>query len=171
MTLMKTLARAAGLALVLTGTAPFAQEFEIGDLTIEHPQARPNMPNRPTAAYMAIVNTGEMADRLVSASSPVFGAVEIHTTIEHGDVMKMMRVDAVDIPAGETALLAPGGFHIMLFQAVEAHKLGEEYPLELVFEKAGSVEVMVKVQKITGAGDHSGHGGHGNHGSHGATTN
>lgn len=81
--------------------------------------------------------------------------------------MKMIQVEAIDVPAGDAAVLAPGGLHIMLFQGAKAHKEGDSFPLELTFEQAGAVTVTVMVEKIGHGSGHGGHG-HGDHGNHGA---
>ena len=133
-----------------------ADEVTIGDLTISHPQARPNLPNRPTAAYMKITNDGDTDDSLVSATSPAFGKIEIHTVVKNGEVMKMLPVVDVPVPAGTTAELKAGGLHLMLFDAKEMLKDGAMFPVTLTFEKGGAVEIMVKVDRRAGQG----HGGH-----------
>lgn len=160
-------------AALMVSTPPVhAHEASKGDLTITHPAARPNLPNRPTAAYMAITNNGATADRLVSASSPAFGAVEIHRSMKQGDVMRMMPVDAVEIPAGDTALLGPGSFHLMLFDGAKLFKVGDEFMMTLTFEQAGEIMVNVKIEKISGGMDHSTHGGHeGGYSGHSETKN
>ena len=159
-------------AVLLLALAPFAHpavahETVAGDLTIDHAYGRPNLPNRPTAAYMKIVNAGDEGDRLISAASAAFGTIEIHTMEMEGDVMKMRPVEGVDIPAGGAAELAPGGVHLMLFDAAQQFKIGDSYPLTLTFENAGEVEITVNVEKVTGHGHgEHGHGEHG-HGDHG----
>ena len=161
---MKTL-RMIGLGFCLAVAAVTmsgAAETTSGALTISDPQARPNLPNRPTAAYMVIANNGAEADRLLSAASPVFAAVKIHPVMKHGDVMKMMPVDGIDLPAGGTAVLEPGGFHIMLFGGEAAMKVGDMFPLILTFERGGQVEIMVHVRKIGHDRKHGDHSGHGN---------
>ncbi|HEY5216751.1 MAG TPA: copper chaperone PCu(A)C [Pseudolabrys sp.] len=64
--------------------------------------------------YMAIINTGSIADRLVSASSPAAGKVQIHEMAMQNGVMKMRELpDGLPIEAGKTVSLAPGGNHLM----------------------------------------------------------
>ncbi|MEO1531250.1 MAG: copper chaperone PCu(A)C [Pseudomonadota bacterium] len=167
-----------GLA-VLTALPAAAHDFKAGDIVIDHPWSRPTIPNRPSAGYFGLENTGEAADRLLSASSPAFGRVELHQTSETDGVMRMVKQDAVPIPAGETLSFEPGGYHVMLFDAVEQLAEGDRFPLELVFENAGAVTVELVVKRRApkkGEMDHSGHGSHGEHGGHGhghgdATTN
>ncbi|MEM8759810.1 MAG: copper chaperone PCu(A)C [Pseudomonadota bacterium] len=174
--LSKTLLSAALVGFAFLSAAPtMAHDYKAGAMVIDHPWARPTLPNRPTAGYFGLDNTAGEADRLISASSPAFGRVELHRTTEKDGVMSMEAQDAVDIPAGGTLSFEPGGYHIMLFDAVEPLAEGDRVPMELVFEKAGSVTVELAVEKrgaAHGEADHSNHGGHsGNHGQDKATTN
>jgi hypothetical protein len=171
---MKTLFRAALAALLLAAPAGLpgatAEEVTAGDLTIAQPWSRPGLPNRPAAAYLTVSNTGGTGDRLVAARSPAFGTIELHTVERDGEVMKMMPVEAIPVPARGTATLAPGGYHLMLFDAERSFAEGESFPLTLVFEAAGEIEVEVSVARSAPEGgmdhsgmDHSGmdHSGHG----------
>lgn len=137
-------------------------------LMLIHPTARPNIPNRPTAAYVTISNNGPEPDWLIGVSAPDFEAAELHEVRMEGDVMKMSPVESIMLPAGETVELAPGGYHIMLFGAAKQFKPGDSFPMTLTFEKVGAVAVEVTVEKIDpsrmGDGkmnhmDHSGHMG------------
>ena len=64
------------------GNIPFAHDYSVGALTVDHPWGRPNLPERPTAAYLEIRNAGETPDRLMSARAPGFDSVELHMTNE-----------------------------------------------------------------------------------------
>jgi len=141
------------LALAIIGPAP-AHEASVGGLTIDHPWGRPNLPNRPAAAYMEITNAGDAPDRLVAARSPDFGRVELHRSVMEEGIMKMRPVEGIDIPPGGSAALAPGGYHAMLFEARGQFAVGESYPLTLVFEKAGEITVEVSVETRGKAMDH-----------------
>lgn len=134
-----------------------------GDLTITGAYARATIGNAPnSAAYLEIASTGG-ADRLLSASSPVAKNVELHTTVKAGDVMQMKKIDAIEVPAGGTAELAPGGAHVMLLGVTERLKAGAMIPITLTFQSAGTVEMMVPIRKAGhgqhkhGDHDHSGH--------------
>ncbi|MEM7686632.1 MAG: copper chaperone PCu(A)C [Pseudomonadota bacterium] len=170
------IAGAFAVAVTLNLTQPaVAHETIAGDLTIGHPYARPNLPNRPSAAYLSISNDGEAADRLIAADSEAFGTIEIHTVEETNGVMKMLKIEGIDVPPGDTALLEPGGFHLMLFDAAQTFKIGDHFDATLTFEKAGDVTVTFMVEKPAAeskSADHSGHGakGHsaGTHSGHGS---
>ncbi len=162
MKMLRTFGGAFALLALLFANTAHADEVTKGDLTITNAQARPNLPNRPTAAYLVISNNGTAADRLISVISPAFEAAELHTTKEAEGVMRMMPVGGVDVPAGDAAVLKPGSYHIMLFGGAEAYKAGQEFPLHLMFEQAGEIVVTVKVEKVSG-------GGHGTHSGHGSS--
>lgn len=149
---------------VVAGTAA-AHDFRLGELAIDHPWARATPENAKTgAAYMTLTNTGNKEDRLVSAASPVDDRVELHTHAMDGDVMRMRRIGALEVHPGEPAVFQPGGLHVMLFGLKAPLREGQSFPLTLVFERSGSVEVRVTVQGIGAAPREQAPGGH-RHGS------
>ena len=91
-------------------------------------------------------------DRLVSVSSPVAKKAELHTMEMAGMVMKMRPLAGLDIPAGQSVTLKPGGEHIMLMGLNGRLRGGQSFPLTLTFEKAGAREVTVSVEKAGAAG-------------------
>jgi periplasmic copper chaperone A len=84
--------------------------------------------------------------RLVGASSPVAGVVEIHEMAMDGDVMRMRALTALELPAGKRVELRPGGHHLMLLDLKRALKPGETVPVTLVFEGAGKQRETLVVQ-------------------------
>lgn len=154
------LAGAVALSLSLTSAAVAGD----GKVMVEDAWARATIPDRPGAAYLTIHNMGG-DDRLVAASSPAAGRVELHTHIMDGDVMKMREVEAIAAPGGAMAKLEPGGDHVMLFDLAEPLKEGGHIKLVLTFEKAGEVEVMAEV-KAMGAMGEEGEMSHGDHSGH-----
>ncbi len=102
---------------------------------------------RAGAAFVTMNNNGKSGDRVISASADVSRKVELHTHIRQDDVMMMRKVDGVDIPAGNKVVLKPGGYHIMLIGLKAPLKSGESFPLSLTFEKAGTIQTTVSVQK------------------------
>jgi len=144
-----------------------AHDYRVGDLRIVHPWSRATPPTAKVGAgYMSILNGGSSADRLVSASSPVAGRVEIHEMRLRDGVMRMReRADGLALPAGETVALRPGGFHIMLMDLRAPLAQGTRVPLRLMFERAGAVDVELQIEAPTARGGDHGHGhGHGGHG-------
>jgi copper(I)-binding protein len=144
------------LAAALIGAAA-ATAALAGDrtLAILDPFARatPGMAKNG-AAYLAVSNAGSEADRLLGARSGVAARVELHTHANDNGVMRMRPLDGgIEVPAGGTAALAPGGDHIMLMDLKAPLAEGDSFPLTLVFERAGEITVDVKVKGIAAHGD------------------
>tara|TARA_R110002124_G_scaffold1797_2_gene11340 strand:- start:4674 stop:5165 length:492 start_codon:yes stop_codon:yes gene_type:complete len=143
-------ALAATVLLVAAALTPaFAQNSVVhqGDLAISAPFARATLPKAPVGGgFLSIENTGTQADRLISASSPAAKVVQIHEMAMAGDVMKMRELgDGLEIPAGQTVTLSPGGLHLMFMSLNQPFLEGESVPVTLVFEKAGMIEIDLPV--------------------------
>ncbi len=126
--------------LVLASGALFAQTIEVTGAwvrtTVKGQQA--------TGAFMNI--TAREAVRLVGVSSPVAGVVEVHEMKMEGDVMKMRAVPSLDLPAGQTVQLKPGGYHVMMMDLKQALPKGSMVPLTLVFKDAKGTESKLELK-------------------------
>lgn len=111
-----------------------------------NPWARPSIGDRPGAVYFRLDNKSSQGAVLTGASTPVAKKAELHLMSMEGGVMKMRRVEKLDIPADSRVELAPGGYHIMLFGLDKPLKKGAKFPLTLTFEGAEPVEFTVKVK-------------------------
>ncbi|MEL6118985.1 MAG: copper chaperone PCu(A)C [Pseudomonadota bacterium] len=144
------------LAALAFSTAASAHEYSAGDLSIDHPMSFETTA-KAGVGYMTITNQGSTADALVGVTAD-FPRVMIHQTVEEDGIAKMKHVDRIEIPAGETVKLLPGGFHVMFMGLEEPLKDGETIPATLIFEQAGEVEVVFNVEARTSeTKDHSGH--------------
>ena len=164
-------------ALALFASLASAHDYKLGQIMIEHPHARPTLGQGKTSAgYLMLKNHGA-ADRLIRAESDIAERVELHTMSMTGGVMKMRPIEALDLPSGGEAQLAPGGEHIMLIGLKRKLAIGDSFPITLVFENSGAIEVTFMVEKPRGGMDHGkmgdgsmshgsqGHMGHGSGGS------
>ena len=156
-------------------TAADAADGVVSDedgLTIANPWARTSpMDTTYGAVYMEL--TSADGDALVGASVPsdIAGTVEIHETVVADDAssdttmamgggssdttettmggmgqMTMQPIDSLELPAGETVALEPGGYHIMLIDLVAPLETGQEIEVTLTFENAGERTITVPVQ-------------------------
>jgi periplasmic copper chaperone A len=128
---------------LLVATSAFAHEYKISEITIGRPWARGA--GAIGAGYLKLDNKGA-ADRLISASADVGKSVELHSHVDDKGVMRMRKVDAIDVPAGATTELKPGGFHVMFIGLKRPLKQDTRFPVTLKFEKAGEVKVEFKVE-------------------------
>jgi hypothetical protein len=140
------------------GAVAEAHEYQVGDIEIVHPVARPTMGAAAnTAVYFTIKNGGE-ADVLIDASGPEADKIEVHESVMEDGVMKMQHLaGGLEVPAMGEVQLMPGGYHVMLIGVAEPLHVGDMFPLTLVFQNAGSLEVEVKVvdpSELGGEMDH-----------------
>ncbi len=130
------------LALPLASNARGAD----GNLTISDAFLRASTAMaKAGGGFMRIVNSGG-ADRLLAVKSDISEKAELHTSVMEDGVMKMRAVAAIDIPAGGTAELMPGGFHIMFTGLKDQLKEGTTVSVTLVFEKAGELKLEMPVK-------------------------
>ncbi len=133
-------------ALSVAALGAQAQAAKAGAISVESAYARATVAGQPAGGgFLRLVNGGA-DDRLVAASSEVATAVELHMMSMKGDVMQMRQIDAIDVKAGQTVELKPGGYHLMLMGLKAPLKAGSSFPVKLKFEKAGEVTVNVKVE-------------------------
>jgi copper(I)-binding protein len=104
--------------------------------------------------YMSLTNQGAVADRLLSVTTDAAEMAEIHESVVKDGMATMPAVAALEIPAGGTVELKPGGFHIMLMGLKAPLKKGDMIMLELTFEHAGKEEVVANVGDVAEA-DHT----------------
>lgn len=126
-------------------------------IVVSSARVLPPFPGKDTAAaYFELKNEGS-DNRLLSVSSPISDAVEIHNHIEENGVMKMRRVDGVDVKAGGTVVFKPGSFHIMMFK-VNLPETQEDVPLTLTYSDGTSVTLIAPIEgRGEAMEDHSGH--------------
>jgi len=137
---------AAAIALTLGAILALAGGANASSVMVMKAYARASAtPGAETgAAYVSVMVHGG-ADRLVAVSTPAAKMAGLHKTEEVDGVMKMVHVEAIDVPANGMLQMKPGGYHIMLMGLKVPLKEGDEIELTLTFEKAGDVTVKAKV--------------------------
>lgn len=99
-------------------------------------------------AYFTAVNSGKHADRIIGVSAGVSARAELHTHLNDNGIMRMRKVDGVDVPAGGKVTFKPGGYHIMFIGLYKPLKKGERFPVTVMFEKSGKQTVEVTVMGV-----------------------
>lgn len=97
---------------------------------------------KSAAAYMKLEAhvTGGVA--LVGASSPLATSVEIRAA---GKSRTKADVSRLEIPAGNSVVLKPGGPHVMLVGLTHSLKKGGHVPLRLDFETNDAARFSVNI--------------------------
>ncbi|MFD2204302.1 copper chaperone PCu(A)C [Kiloniella antarctica] len=141
-------ALAAIICLSLTSLAS-ADDKKAGDITVQKPWARATLGQMKNgASFLSLHNMGSEDDTLISATGDAAKRIELHSHTMIDGVMKMRQVEGgIPVKAGTMVELKPGSFHIMMMGLSTPLKEGEMFPLTLTFEKSGSVDIMVHVQK------------------------
>ncbi|MEY4749581.1 MAG: hypothetical protein RIQ60_1795 [Pseudomonadota bacterium] len=131
---------------LLVGAASAQAETTVTDAWVRGTVAQ----QKVTGLFAKITSSG--GAKLVGASSPAAGMVEVHEMKMEGDRMTMAAVSALDLPAGKAVELKPGGFHIMLMDLKQPLKAGDKVPVTLKLEgkdgKPETVEMQAEVRAL-----------------------
>ena len=149
----RILALPALVGAVLLSVSAYAQ------VNVTDPWIRATVPvQKSTGAFMQVQSAAPA--RLVEVRTEVAARTELHEMAMDGQVMRMRRVDGIELPAGRPVNLATGGYHVMLFGLKRQLKEGENVELTLVVQDAAKkrqeVKVAVPVKPLT----YSVHAGH-----------
>lgn len=105
-------------------------------VSVANAWVRPPAPGQTTAsAYVELTSTRDAA--LVGAGSAAAARVEMHSMTVDGGVMRMRALPRIELPAGQTVKLAPGGIHLMLIDLKQPLKAGGTVPLVLSVQATG----------------------------------
>ena len=156
------------LAFAVAVAAPAAAEDVLGaagDIVATDGTARAAPGARSGAGYLVLTNRGAAEDRLLAAESPAAQRVELHTHRLEDGIARMVEVEDIALPPGESVALAQGGDHLMFMGLTEAWDPETGIPVRLIFDRSGPLDVVLPVA----AGPAHGHGhshGHGHGGDH-----
>lgn len=113
-------------------------------VTVSNAWARATVPGQQVAgAYLEISSIESAA--LVGANSPVAKKVEIHVMSMQAGMMSMRQIDRLELPAGKSVTLAPGGYHLMLTRLKQPLKKGDSVPLRLTIQGKNKARSVVKI--------------------------
>ena len=165
--IFRLIAFAAWFALVLSASigTMHAHEFAAKTVHIDHPWAKPTRAaGAPGLVYFTLESKGAEGDRLlrVEVDGKVAERAELRRIAKIGGKVQISHLaDGLDVPAD--ASIAPG-YYVLLGGLTEALTEGHRFPITLVFERGGAVEVEVVVEaapkpvKHPVAARHEGHG-------------
>lgn len=140
-------------ALLIAGTTVLTLSAH-AQVAVKDAWVRATVPQqKATGAFMQL--TASQDTRLVAVTTPLTPVAEVHEMAMQDNIMRMRQVSGIELPAGKTVELKPGGYHLMLMDLPAQVKPGETVPLTLVFEnKAGSrqtLDLKVPVRALNAA--------------------
>lgn len=131
-------------ALGLLPAAALAHEFKVGMLEIDHPWSRATGQSRPAVGYMTIRNHGQRAERLLGVETRIADHAMLHANVIENGVAKMTAMEELEIPPGGEITLAPkSDYHLMFMGLKQPLAEGDTFPVTLIFEHAGRVEITL----------------------------
>lgn len=69
-----------------------------------------------SAGYLTLRNNTREPITISRVSSPQFGSVEMHETVTRDGISRMVALDEILIPAGQSVQFEPGAKHLMLMR-------------------------------------------------------
>lgn len=118
------------------------------------------MPGSMTGGYFELRNAGDRDYRIVAAQSPISEVVELHEHAHVDGVMRMRQVAGLEVPAGETLVLEPGGLHLMFIGLHEPLTAGAWIPVVLECADGETMTIHARVQRGEGAREGEPEAGH-----------
>jgi len=112
------------------------------DLVVSDAWVRATAPGQDSGSLQFSI-TSAKGSRLVAASSPVAGTVELHSMTHEDGMMKMREVQAIELPAGKHVNLHDRGYHLMLIGLKAPLKEGATVPLTLNIKVANQGVVKI----------------------------
>ncbi|MCP4041797.1 MAG: copper chaperone PCu(A)C [Gammaproteobacteria bacterium] len=120
-----------------------------GSVSVNDAYVRAVPPGQPnSAAFMQLHNGSSTHHTVVDAASPAAKTVELHTHIKKGGMMKMRRIDKIDIHPNSQAVLKPGGQHIMLMGLKKELNPGNQVSITITFGDGSTKEFTAPVRKL-----------------------
>lgn len=106
-----------------------------------------SMSGSDTALFMMIKNNSNIDDQLLNVHSDAAKMVQMHQSeVDMNGVSSMHGVETIDIPAGGSAELKPGGYHVMLMGLTRDLKEGDSIIFTLTFQHAGDIVIQASVK-------------------------
>ncbi len=142
-----------GMAMAIASSglafAALGHEYYAAGFKIVHPWAMPTAPGAKTTVAFMRIEEISTADRLISARSPIAGAIEIRGPVPvaraDAKTSTMASLKALELPVGANIEMSQRGVHLLLSDVKGPLPGDRSYPLTLIFEKAGTIETMMSM--------------------------
>lgn len=110
------------------------------DVSISDAWVREPAPGQKIGAAYMTLNSPQNSTLVYAEAKGVAGSVEMHSMSMNNGVMKMRMLEELSLEANTPKELAPGGFHLMMFDLEKPLKAGEDVDFRLCFkDSAGTI--------------------------------
>jgi copper(I)-binding protein len=100
----------------------------------------------PAAAYLTLTDSGDAPAVLIGASSPSYGSISFHRSMEAGGSMSMQPVEKITIHPHSSLDFGLAHYHMMLMEPKAAVRPGARVPITLAFLDGSALEVDFEVR-------------------------
>lgn len=104
----------------------------------------------PTAqvlgGFMTLANGTDRPIRITEISSPDFERIEMHRSVTEDGVAKMVPQPSLTVPAGGDLVLAPGGYHLMLYEPKQPMRAGQRAQFILHIDSGQQIAAQAEVR-------------------------
>jgi copper(I)-binding protein len=136
------------LLLLLCTLTPALPAWAGMDIAVSNAWIREAPPGATVlAGYMKITNHGDAPVTLTGVSAGDFSSIEIHRIVMEDGVARMMSAGQPEIAAGDSFVLEPGGYHLMMFNPVRPLAVGDSVKLLLHVKDGACLAVTAPVAR------------------------
>jgi len=101
-----------------------------------------------SAAYFTLHNKTDKEMKVVKITTDIAKKASLHDMVMEQDMMSMVAIKELVIPAGETVVFSPGGKHLMLMGLTKKLEKDKDVLVKFYLEKGEVIEVKFRSYKI-----------------------
>ena len=124
-----------------------AAEFELKGITVSNPHLVVFGKNAKSGAGYFVISNKNSDPVILKKVIAEFGKAILHKTdVDIKGVAKMKHLESIAVPGNGFLKLEPGGIHIMFMNISIEFDESRKYPVTLVFEEKGSLDIDLKLK-------------------------
>lgn len=106
-------------------------------------------PNQVAGGFFDIINQTDKTHHVVSATAVGAEVIELHSHTMTDGIMKMRKIEKVEMPANETLEFNPHGYHLMMFKLdKQVFAVGNMVEIAFTFEDNSTMTAKFQVLKF-----------------------
>ena len=124
-----------------------AAEFELKGITVSNPHLVVFGKSAKSGAGYFVISNKNSDPVVLNKVTAEFGKAMLHKTdVDKNGVAKMKHLESIAVPGNGLLKLEPGGTHIMFINISIEFDESNKYPVTLVFEEQGSLDIDLKLK-------------------------
>ena len=124
-----------------------AAEFELKGISVINPQLVVFGKNAKAGAGYLVISNKNSDPVILKKVTADFGEAMLHKTdVDNEGVAKMKHLASIVVPGNGFLKLEPGGIHIMFMNISIKFDESRKYPVTLIFEEQGSIDIDLELR-------------------------